>query len=78
MEDNICSVTGKRIYSTLSDAKNAILTLKTSTSYVWDGNQKRRLKHRQGKVRQKRTYLCDHCNSFHLTSWETEHKKNKK
>ena len=68
-----CSATGKIGFETKGDAQETMMNIKNSSNfYRYDTNsQKRRVKRRQGKPEQKRAYLCEHCDMWHLTSWET-------
>lgn len=63
----ICSDTGKVIYSTKAEAMDVMAgfraRLKVKSEYGV------RIKHRMGKPKTKRVYYCEHCEGYHLTSW---------
>ncbi|MFB2118722.1 hypothetical protein [Parapedobacter sp. 2B3] len=69
-----CSATGKSIFRSLSDAMERVMDFRKNIQQLRNG---RRRKHRQGKPKQKRVYLCEHCNGYHLTSWERYIRKRK-
>lgn len=62
-----CDVTGKTRYTSPGTAKEAILRIKGKKG-LYDNITKKRLKRRQGKPDQCRTYYCKHCKGYHMTS----------
>jgi hypothetical protein len=62
MEKNKCFTSGKRRYSTLGDAKIAIISTKSHN------NRKGGNKKSTGKNNIKRAYYCKYCTGFHLSS----------
>ena len=60
-----CEATGKSIYPTLGEAKEAIIKFKSFSKYTVKG---RRVKHRSGKPKQQRAYYCEYCEGYHQTS----------
>ena len=66
----ICNDTGKIIYPNEMKARGVIVFLRQTLKHKTpDG---KRIKHRRGKVEQKRVYYCSSCGGFHLTklAWE--------
>lgn len=75
MDNRRCPATGKVSYETKGAAQTALYNIKTSQNHkVFNGTEFKRQKRRQGKPAQKRAYLCEHCDQYHLTSWETSSK----
>lgn len=62
MEKNKCTATGKRRYSTIGDAKSALVSTKAHNA------RKGGSKKSTGKNNIKRSYYCKHCKGFHLSS----------
>lgn len=72
MNKTKCSATGKTGFETKGDAQETMMNIKNSSNfYRYEGGTRKRVKRRQGKPEQKRAYLCEHCQMWHLTSWET-------
>lgn len=70
-----CEATGKTIYSTESEAREAMISLRLKWKTMFYLGK--RVKRRQGKPALKRVYHCSYCDSYHLTkadrkyhSWE--------
>lgn len=73
MSRRTCASTGKTIYETIGEAKEAMLRFKSKPEhYTVPG---KRVKHRGKKPEQKRTYYCEYCEGFHLTKWEVYKKQ---
>lgn len=64
-----CIATGKITFSSNLEARIVMFNLKWSYKLHKDLLGKR-IKHRQGKPKQKRAYFCQYCNGFHLTKWD--------
>lgn len=72
-----CHVTGKVAFETKGAAQESMRAIKAGYDFKrYNGSTWKRTKHRQGKPAQKRAYLCEHCDHWHLTSWETSKKIN--
>lgn len=66
MKKNKCSATGKTIFITKEKADQALISLKSASTYnniLFKNNKKCK-----NKVEQKRAYFCLHCKGYHLTS----------
>jgi hypothetical protein len=64
-----CKTTGKVRLADPGEAKEAIVTIK-STGRFYDHIQRKRINRRAGKPGQCRAYYCEHCHGWHLTSNE--------
>lgn len=70
-----CSATGKIMFETKGEANESMVAIKSGQNHMrYVGSTLKRIKRRQGKTSQKRAYLCEHCDNWHLTSWETSNK----
>jgi len=64
-----CRATGKLSYPTKMKAKLAILHFKWQALMRKNKVDGTRIKRRMGKVSQRRSYFCEHCQGYHLTKW---------
>lgn len=64
-----CKATGKTRYPTSGDAKEAMQRLKAKKT-AYNSVTLKRIKRRNGKAEQCRTYWCPMCKGHHLTSNE--------
>lgn len=67
-----CEATGKAICLSPNEATERVMDFKERLHRLRNG---RRRKHRQGRPKQKRAYRCEHCDGFHLTSWNMPFRK---
>jgi hypothetical protein len=66
-----CSASGKTRYPTSGDAKTAIQKLKAKKT-AYNSITQKRIKRRNGKAEQCRSYYCPHCKGWHMTSNEAK------
>ena len=66
--DKLCNATGKVSFDSYAAAKENITLHKWLAKTRRDLNGKR-IKHRQGRLQQRRIYHCPHCNGYHQTKW---------
>ena len=67
MKPDKCSLTGKTIYLTMSDARTSMYGFSVRH---WDPVTHKRRNRRVKKKEQKRVYYCEGCRGYHLTSQE--------
>lgn len=63
-----CQTTGKTRFSTPQKAKDALLKIKTTTRYYFNGKRRNKGIFKPGLVRY---YRCKTCGGYHFTSSET-------
>jgi len=73
-----CSATGKTVFDTKAEAEEVRERVMSFSRVKIEG---KRIKHRAGRPALKRSYFCEYCEGWHLTSFETpniNHNKTKR
>lgn len=76
MKKNRCSATGKTMFINKQQADQALISLKSSA--IYNNKLFKNNKRVKNKVEQKRSYFCEYCNGYHLTSIKNKKEIDKK